>query len=145
MPERDVAGRPTLMPSAIVAGSRIDTGRPAASEAGYAAAPAACTPTTRTSGRQRLHRDRDAGEQPAPAHAHDERAHLGALLQDLQADRALARDDVGVVEGVDEHRARRLRVLRARPSVSSTTWPCSRTSAPYSRVAPTFGSGAPSA
>ncbi len=31
----------------------------------------------------------------------------------------------------------------AAASVSSTTWPCSRTSAPYSRVAATFGSGAP--
>ena len=27
--------------------------------------------------------------------------------------------------------------------VSSTTWPCSRTSAPYSRVAATLGRGAP--
>lgn len=31
----------------------------------------------------------------------------------------------------------------AAASVSSTTWPCNLTSAPYSRVAATFGSGAP--
>ncbi len=31
----------------------------------------------------------------------------------------------------------------AAASVSSTTWPCRRTSAPYSRVALIFGSGAP--
>ena len=44
-------GRPTMMPSAIVATDPIATGRPAASDGGYAAAPAACTPTSRTSGR----------------------------------------------------------------------------------------------
>ena len=56
-------------------------------------------------GRQRLDRDRDAGEQPAAAGADDDGAHVRALLEDLQADRALPGDDVGVVERVDEHRA----------------------------------------
>ena len=55
-------GSPTAMPSAIVVIERQrHRARPAASEAGYAAAPSACTPTTRTSGRERLHRGRDAG------------------------------------------------------------------------------------
>ncbi len=52
--------------------------------------------------------------QAAAADAHDDRAHLGALLQDLQPQRALARDDVGVVEGVDEDGAGPLRVLLGR-------------------------------
>ena len=39
------------MPSAIVAIESSATGFPAASEAGYAAAFSACTPTTRMSGR----------------------------------------------------------------------------------------------
>lgn len=44
-------GRPTLIPSAIVTGLATDVGCPAASDTGYATAPSACTPTTRTSGR----------------------------------------------------------------------------------------------
>ena len=39
------------MPSAIVFISVSGTGQPCSSESGYAAAPFACTPTTRTSGR----------------------------------------------------------------------------------------------
>ena len=42
------------MPSAIVFIDGSWTGDPCASESGYAAAPAACTPTTRTSGRSAL-------------------------------------------------------------------------------------------
>ena len=44
-------GHPTQMPSAIVRYDWSRTGCPAFSEGGYAAAPAACTPTTRMSGR----------------------------------------------------------------------------------------------
>ena len=132
------------MPSAIVAGASTDTGCPAASEGGYAAAPAACTPTTRTSGRSAFTATAIPAASPPPPMPDHDRAHLGALLQDLQPDRALPGDDVRVVEGVDEDRAGLAARTPARPrSVSSTTWPCSRTSAPYSRVAATFGSGAP--
>src|ERR687894_549852 len=41
---------------------------------------------------------------PPPAGAHDDRGHVGALVDQLQPDRALAGDDVRVVERVDEHR-----------------------------------------
>ena len=44
-------GRPTAMPSAMVFIESSFTGAPFASEPGYAAAPSACTPTIRTSGR----------------------------------------------------------------------------------------------
>ena len=51
-----------------------------------------------------LHRRGDAGGQAASAHAHDDRADVGALLEDLQPDGALPGDDVRVVERVDQHR-----------------------------------------
>lgn len=60
---------------------------------------------------QRLHGDRDTGRETAAADPDEDGPHLRALLQDLQADGALARDDVAVVEGVDEHRAGAVRVL----------------------------------
>ena len=44
-------GQPTAMPSAMVRMCSRATGCPSASDLGYAAAPAAWTPTTRTSGR----------------------------------------------------------------------------------------------
>lgn len=62
-------------------------------------------------GAQRLDRDGDARREPAPADADDDGAYLGALFEDLQADGALARDDVRVVEGVDEDRPGPFRVL----------------------------------
>ena len=68
-----------------------------------------------------------------------------ALLEDLQPDRALPGDDVGVVEGVDEHRAGLGREgLRARAAPRRPTSRANRTSAPYALVAATLGSGAPS-
>jgi hypothetical protein len=60
-------------------------------------------------GLELTHDEGDAGEQPAAAEAHDDRPDVGALLEDLEAAGALTRDDVVVVEGVDEDRARLLR------------------------------------
>ena len=57
-------------------------------------------------GAHRLDGDGDPGEQSAAAGADDDRLHVGPLLEDLEADRALTRDDVHVVEGVDQHGAR---------------------------------------
>ena len=48
--------------------------------------------------RARLDRGRDAGDEPAAADADDDRVDVGHLVEDLEAERALARDDVGVVE-----------------------------------------------
>ena len=44
---------------------------------------------------------------------HQDRAHVGALLEHLETDGALPGDHVGVLERMDEHRARALGVLRA--------------------------------
>jgi hypothetical protein len=48
-----------------------------------------------------LDRDGHPGGQPAAADRDRDRAHVRALLEDLQPDRALAGDHVRVVEGVD--------------------------------------------
>ena len=52
--------------------------------------------------------ERDSGKEPAAAGAHDDSAHVGHLLEDLQSERALSRDDVGVIERRDEDGPRRL-------------------------------------
>ena len=96
-------GRPTAMPSAIVRIAVSAAGAPAASEAGYAAAPAACTPTTRDVRVGRLTAAAIPASSPPPPMRDEDRGHLRALLEDLQPDRALAGDDVRVVERVDEH------------------------------------------
>ena len=59
-----------------------------------------------------LDRGRDPGEQSPAAGADDHGGDVRALLEDLQTDRALPGDDVGVLERVDEHRAGALGVLR---------------------------------
>ena len=53
-----------------------------------------------------LDRERDACQQTAAACTDDDRADVGALLDDLQADRRLSGDDVGMVERMDEDRPR---------------------------------------
>lgn len=58
-------------------------------------------------GVDRLDGARHAGQQSAAARGNDDDVEVGYVLQHFYADRALARDDVLVVEGVDEHRARR--------------------------------------
>ena len=61
-----------------------------------------CTATMRTPGASALTAVRDAGDQPAAADGHDDRADVRALLEELEADRALAGGGARVVEGVDE-------------------------------------------
>ena len=46
-----------------------------------------------------------AGDEAAAAHRHDDRIHVGQLVQDFQTDGALTRDDLLVVVGVDEGHA----------------------------------------
>ena len=112
-------GSPTAMPSAIVFIDSSLTGAPCASEPGYAAAPSACTPTTRTSGRIALIAIAIPASSPPPPVGHHHGLHVGRLLEDLEARGALAGHDVDVVEGVDQHRAglaRRTRAPRTRAS-----------------------------
>ena len=64
----------------------------------------------------RLDVARDARDEPAAAHGHEDRVDLAALAaQNLEGDGALARDHEGVVEGVHEDAAGRL--ARARRTV----------------------------
>ena len=56
-------------------------------------------------GAQALDGESHAGDQAAAADGHDDRIHIGQLVQDLQADGALARDDQLVIVGVDEGHA----------------------------------------
>src|SRR5690606_33432571 len=51
---------------------------------------------------ERLHRDRDSGDEAAATDRHDEDLHLGTLLHQLEPDRALPGDDVIVIEGMDQ-------------------------------------------
>ena len=62
-------------------------------------------------GPQRLHRERDAGNEPAAADRHDDQVDLGHVLDDLQAEARVAGDDVVVVERVQEVEAGRLELL----------------------------------
>ena len=57
------------------------------------AAPAACTPMTLQDGFSLLDRKGDAADEAAAADGHHDLLHLRQLLQDLQADGALAGDD----------------------------------------------------
>ena len=74
------------------------TGLPAASERLILAAPAGSTPIHACVGPQRLDGSRNARQQPAAADGHVDLVHVGAVLDDLEADRSLAGDDPGVVE-----------------------------------------------
>ena len=78
-------GRPTAMPSAIVR-HRLQRppGRRRASEPGYAAAPAACTPTTRTSGRSALTAIAIPASSPPPPVGTSTVVDVGRLLEDLE-------------------------------------------------------------
>ena len=59
-------------------------------------------------------RDRDPGREAAAADRDQHRLRVRCLLRQLEPDRALARDDAPVLEGVDEGRARPLDVLLGR-------------------------------
>src|SRR6185312_395430 len=51
----------------------------------------------------RLHGNGNTGEEPAAANAHDDRVHIGHLVQDFQADGPLPGHHVNIVERVYEH------------------------------------------
>ena len=53
-------------------------------------------------GPKRLHRAADAGQQPAAAERRDDRVDVGQILEDLEPDRAVAGNEVVVVERMDE-------------------------------------------
>ena len=90
----------------------------------------ACTPTRRTPGPQRAHRDRDAGGEPAAADRDEQRLRVRQLLGELEPDRALAGDHALVLERVDERRAGLLDAASASASASSKVAPARTASAP---------------
>ena len=92
------------MPSAIVVICSSATGCTCAQRLGVGRGPFGLHADDAHVGAQRLDRDRDAGEEPATAGGDHHGRGLGRLLEDLEAGRALAGDDVGVVERVDQHR-----------------------------------------
>ena len=50
-----------------------------------------------------LDRDADAGDQAGASHGYEDRVHVRDLLEDLQPDRSLTDDDVGMVESGHGH------------------------------------------
>ena len=110
----------TAMPSASVT-----TGPEAGASPRYGAHTAAWTPITLHRGQQRLDGDRHARRQSATSQRHDDTAQVGDVLDQLEAEGALPRDDCRVVEGVAERHAvlgrpagaprRRPRPVRRRP------------------------------
>ena len=86
--------------------------------------------------REQLDRGRDAGAQPAAAHRHEHVPHVRQVLDDLEAGRALPRDDRRMVVRRHEHAARRRATISsARAIRSRVVVPASSTRAP-SRSAP---------
>ncbi|GGR33263.1 hypothetical protein GCM10015536_43440 [Streptomyces griseomycini] len=118
------------MPSAIVAGLRTDTGCPAASEGGYAAAPAACTPTIRTSGRSAFTATATPAASPPPPTPTTivrTSGHCSRISRPTVPWPAMTS---GWSKGWMSTAPVSCAYSSAAASDSSTTWPCSRTSAP---------------
>ena len=88
---------------------------------------------------QRLDRRADAGRQSAAADRDEHVLDVGQIGGDLQADRALAGDDVGVVERRNQHAARRLDQLGGDLFALART--AQHDLAPWSRVACTLTFG----
>ena len=136
-------GRPTAMPSAIVFIEGSCCGRPASSEGGYAAAPAACTPTTRTSGRLALTAIATPASRPPPPVGTITVCTSGACSStsspSVPAPLMMSTWSNGWISTAPVSSANR----RAAASDSSSTLPSNTTSAPYARVARSLGIGAP--
>jgi hypothetical protein len=99
----------TATPSAKRPTCASFTRRPAATERAIASESSGCTPMTLTSGRTRFTYAAMPLARPAAADGDEDRVDRpGALAQDLHADRALARDHVGIVVRMHEHRVRAL-------------------------------------
>ncbi len=96
-----VASRPSARPCVLLEHHGC-AGRAGAGELGRARGLHADHARVRA---HQLHRGRDAGAQSSAADGHDHRAHVGQILADLEAGRALPRDDRRIVVGRHEHAA----------------------------------------
>src|SRR5207247_2111200 len=63
---------------------------------------------------QLAQRERDAGDQAAPADWDDDRSDVRELFVELEADRALAGDHQWILEGMDERRSALLNIRTRR-------------------------------
>ena len=140
MPRVSAPGSATAMPSAIVGPPSAPAARPERVQ--HARVSLDLHADDAHVGPQRLHRDRDARDQSAAADRHDDRVDRSVgLREQLEPDRALARDDVRVVERGNERRAGLVRDafrLRERARVAD---PSSTTCAPWCAVFETFVNG----
>ena len=99
---------------------------------------------TRTSGRSALTATAMPEISPPPPDGTMSVSHLGRLLEDLEPQRALRRDDVGVVEGVDQDRPGLVGELPRRGERVVEDRALEHDVGAVARVACSFGSGAPS-
>ncbi len=76
-------------------------GEPIFFDSAAGAAVSGSTPNTLMSGRSALIALPHACDQSAAADAADHRARLRLVLEDLEPDRAVARDEIMIVEGMD--------------------------------------------
>ena len=138
-------GQPTAIPSAIVLialqRDRVPCGE---RRSGRPRRPPPGPPPPARVGLSGLDRGRDARDEAASAGRHEDGLGVRGLLEDLEAARALAgrRCRRGRRGGSAPPRSPRRRPWRAR-APSSTVFPSKTTSAPYPRVAFSFGIGAP--
>ena len=137
-------GRATAMPSAIVVICSSATGAPGAQRLGVGRGLLGLHADDADVGPLGLDRQRDAGEQAAATGRDQHGLDLGRLLEDLQADGALPGDDVGVVEGVDEHRPGLVGELLGGDERLGEVLAVEAHLGAVPRVALTFGIGAPS-
>ena len=135
-------GRPTAIPSAIVANEGRRTGSPARSEGGKAAALAAWTPITRTSGRSALATTAIPETSPPPPTPVTMVRTSGHCSRISSATVPCPAMTSAWSNGWMNTAPVRSAKVCAATSDSSTVLPTSSTCAPYPLVAATFGSGA---
>ena len=92
-------------PSAIVRGTRMRTMRPLRSDCCASLPASGSTPMTLHAGDELRRRQRATADQAAAADADEQVVERADLVEQLPGDRALSRDDVGVVEGWDQRAA----------------------------------------
>ena len=104
-------GRLTAIPSAIVSADSAGTGLPCSQRGREGRAGGDLHADDLDLRPRRLDRDRDARGQPAAADRHDQLREVGHVLEQLEAERALAGHDVRVVERMHERQPALARAL----------------------------------
>ena len=123
-------GRRFIKPSAMLFDDGSVTGWPASSDFDIFGAPIGSTATMRTDGFDSLIAAATPDAMPAAADRHEHGADVRALLENLEAHRALADDDLLVIERRHDRQAARAASFSARVCRSSDVVPSMITSAP---------------